>query len=183
MQGGWCTGESKINFGTGLWKEIRKEWEVILKNAKFVIGDGSRVSFWKDLWCGEVALCMVYLTLFRLVVRKEALIREVWDILNEDRWTPCFSRPFNDWEVTEVDNFLHTIQPWRVVSNMEDKLILKGSNWGIYLVKLMCEVLNCPVSESRPFLSLSVWNPLASLKVGFFVWKVSLGKVLTLDQL
>ena len=48
-----------------------------------MIGDGSRVGFWKDAWCGEVALCMAYLTLFSLVVRKEALIREVWDISNE----------------------------------------------------------------------------------------------------
>ena len=23
MQGGWCTGESKDNFGIGLWKEIK----------------------------------------------------------------------------------------------------------------------------------------------------------------
>ena len=29
-------------------ERIRKDWEVVLKNAKFVIGDGSRVNFWKD---------------------------------------------------------------------------------------------------------------------------------------
>ena len=94
-----------------MWKEIRKDWEVVLKNTKFVIGDDSKVSFWKDAWCGEVTLCMVYPTLFSLAVRKETLIREVWDISNEGEWTPCFSRPFNDWKVTEVENFLHTIQP------------------------------------------------------------------------
>ena len=151
-----------------MWKEIRKDWEVFLKNAKFVISDGSRVNFWKDLWCGEVALCMVFPTLFSLVVRKEALIREVWDMSNEGGWTPCFSRPFNDWEVTEVENFLDRIQPWRVVSNREDRLILKGSNSGIYSVKLMYEALNRPAFESRPFPALSVWNPLVPLKVDFF---------------
>ena len=31
MQGGWCSGESRTNFGTSLWKEIRKDWEVFLK--------------------------------------------------------------------------------------------------------------------------------------------------------
>ena len=48
---------------------------------------------------------MAYPTLFSLAVRKEALIREVWDISNETGWTPCFSRPFNVWEVMEVENF------------------------------------------------------------------------------
>ena len=129
------------------------------------------------------ALCMAFPTIFSLAVRKEALIREVWDISNEGGWTLCFSRPFNDWEVTEVENFLHAIQPWRVVSNREDMLILKGSNSGIYSVKLMYELLNHLAYESRPFPALSVWNPLVPLKVSFFALEASRGKVLTLDQL
>ena len=43
LQGGWCSGEYRNSFGTGLWKEIRKGWEFVLLNAKFVIGDGSSV--------------------------------------------------------------------------------------------------------------------------------------------
>ena len=168
LQRGWCSRESRNSFGIGLWKEIRKDWEVVLKNAKFVIGDGSRVSFLKDAWCGEVALCMAYPTLFSLVVRKDVLIREVWDILNEGEWTPCFSRPFNVWEVIEVENFLHTIQPWRVVSNREDRMVLKGNNSSIYSMKLLYEALNRIASDSRSFLTLSVWNPLVPLKMGFF---------------
>ena len=33
------------------------------------------------------------------------------------------------------------------------------------------------------FLDQSIWNPWFALKVGFFAWEVSWGKVLTLDQL
>ena len=55
----------------------------------------------------------------------------------------------------DVENFLHAIQPWRVISNREDKLILKGSNFGNYSMKLMYVVLNCPTSSSLPFLALS----------------------------
>ena len=76
-------GECRNSFGIGLWKEIRKGWEVVLLNAKFVIGDGSRISFWKDVWGREEALCRVFPTLFSLAVRKDALMREVWDTLNE----------------------------------------------------------------------------------------------------
>ena len=33
LQGGWCLGECRNSFGTSLWKEIRKGWEVVLLNA------------------------------------------------------------------------------------------------------------------------------------------------------
>ena len=64
------------------------------------------------------------------------------------------------------------IKPWRVVSNREDKLVLKGGNFGFYLVKLLYEVLNRTVAKPRSFPALSVWNPLVPLKVGFFAWRL-----------
>ena len=72
-----------------------------------------------------------------------------------------------------MENFLHTIQPWRVVSNKEDRMVLKGSNSGIYSVKLLYKALNRTASESRSFPALSVWNPLVPLKVSFFAWETS----------
>ena len=111
---------------------------------------------------------MAFPTLFSLAVRKEALVKEVW-VNSREGWISCFSRSFNDWEVMDVENFLHSIQPWRVISNREDKLILKGSNSGNYSMKLMYEVLNCLASSPMPFLALSIWNPLVPLKVCFML--------------
>ena len=90
--------------------EIRKDWEILYGNAKFLIGDSGRVCFWKDIWCGEEALCWSFPTLFNLVVHKDALVRVVWDYLGVGGgWIPCFIRSFNDWEMREVENFLHMI--------------------------------------------------------------------------
>ena len=125
-------------------------------NAKFVVGDGSKVRFWKDVWGGEEALCITFPILFSLAVRKDALIREVWDTY------PQFSRPFNDWELTEVENFLSMTHSWRVVSNREDKLVLKGGKPSLYSVKLLYKVLNRTEAETRPFLpyqSGTLWSP------------------------
>ena len=72
-----------------------------------------------------------------------------------------------------MENFLLLIQPWRVVSNREDKLVLKGGNSGFYSVKLLYEALNRIATEPRSFLALSSWNPLVPLKVGFFAWEAS----------
>ena len=54
-----------------MWKEIRKDWMTLRYNSMFLIGDGCRVRFWKDFWCGEEALYTTFPTLFSLVAHKE----------------------------------------------------------------------------------------------------------------
>ena len=82
--------------GIGLWEKNRKDWGTLLDNAKFRIGDGSRVGFWKDLWCGEEALCRSFPTLFSLAVNREALVSDVWDNSGEGGWSPGFITSFSD---------------------------------------------------------------------------------------
>ena len=53
--GGWSFGNIKGGFRVGLWREIRKEWPLLLQNASISLGNGSRISFWRDVWCGEEA--------------------------------------------------------------------------------------------------------------------------------
>ena len=50
--GGWSTGDIRGGYGTGLWKEIRKEWPLLFQNATFYVGNGRKIRFWKDIWCG-----------------------------------------------------------------------------------------------------------------------------------
>ena len=88
------------------------------------------------------------------------MVKDVWDNSREGGgWSLSFIRSFNDWELMEVENFLHNIQPMKVISNKEDELILKGNKTDIYSVNLMYEVLNRHVSLSLPFPSLSIWIP------------------------
>ena len=115
-----------------------------------------------------------------LATHKEALVGDLWDSTREGGCSSCFTRSFNDWEM-EVKNFLHIIQPMKVIPSLEDKLILKESKAGSYSVKFMYEFLN--QSPNVPFLFQSMWNPLVPLKVGFFAWEALWGKVLTLHQL
>ena len=122
-----------------------------------------RIRFWKDVWGGEETLCITFSTLFSLAIQKDALIREIWDESNEGGWTLRFSRPFNDWELIEVVNFMKMTHPWRVVSNREDKLVLKGGKPSLYSVKLLYEVLNRTEAETRhfplPYQYGTLWSP------------------------
>ena len=109
-RGGWSTRGVREGYGVGLWKEISKEGLLLLNNVSFSVGDGKRVRFWKDIWCGNISLCEAFPSLYDLVVSKDAWVADCWDSTGEEGgWNPCFLRPFNDWEMEEVERFISTI--------------------------------------------------------------------------
>ncbi|RVW53555.1 hypothetical protein CK203_092413 [Vitis vinifera] len=66
---------SKGGYGVGLWKTLRKEWDVVRSRLFFVVGNGHRDVWVKDVWrCNE----------------------------GGGSWSPLFSRLFNDWELDEA---------------------------------------------------------------------------------
>ena len=75
--GGWYTREGREGFGVGLWKEIRKEGSLLSNNIVFSVGNGRRVRFWKNSWCGDEAFCNSFPSLYALVVSKEEWVAEV----------------------------------------------------------------------------------------------------------
>ena len=97
-------------FGVGFWKEIRKEGSLLQNKIVFFVGDGKRVRFWKDKWCKNNAFCDSFPSLIALAASKKAWLVELWDSTGEEGgWSPRFSKPFNDWEVDEVERLLVTI--------------------------------------------------------------------------
>ena len=87
----------------------------------FSTGDGRRVRFWEDRWCGDKALSLSFPSLYALVTSKEAWVVEVWDATGEDGGSnPHFSRRLNDWEMEMVERFIFLLQGKRVVINLED---------------------------------------------------------------
>ena len=43
----------------------------------FSVGNGRRVRFWKDKWCGDEALCVSFSSLYGLAVSKVVWVAEV----------------------------------------------------------------------------------------------------------
>ena len=76
-RGGWCSADSRDAYGSGVWKEIRKEWDTVSTLAAFSLGNGRRLRFWKDAWSGEEAFSCSYPTLFAMAANKEVSVAEV----------------------------------------------------------------------------------------------------------
>ena len=64
-------------YGVGLWKYSSQGWSSFSSQILFDIGDGSRVKFWQDWWCGESSLIDRYPALFRFCRNKEASVAEL----------------------------------------------------------------------------------------------------------
>jgi hypothetical protein len=56
MWGGWCTKANRDAYGVGFWKGIRKGWDRFLTFLTYSVGNGERVMFWHDPWCGDLPL-------------------------------------------------------------------------------------------------------------------------------
>jgi hypothetical protein len=50
--------------------------------VRFEVGNGSRVLFWQNVWCGKLPLKNVFPTLFTIAYAKEAWLEENMAIVN-----------------------------------------------------------------------------------------------------
>ncbi|RVW44985.1 putative ribonuclease H protein [Vitis vinifera] len=149
-KGGWCSREAH---GMGLWKGIRLDWKLVSDRLAFKVGNGIRVSFWRDRWCGESPLCMSFPSLFALTVEKEAWVADIWDPLVEGGWggsNPCFLRAFNDWEVEEAERFLERLQGKRVIEDVEDMVSWIETKSGKFSIKSLYVALEAGGSSLFP---------------------------------
>ena len=107
------------------------------------MGNGRRLRFWKDIWCGEEALCDSFPSLYALSDNKEALVADMWDSSREEGgWIPRFIRSFNDWELDEILSLLNTVQGKQVIESQEDLMYFKETKNGNFSVKLLFKVMD-----------------------------------------
>ena len=180
--GGWHTRDLRGGYGTSLWKEIRKEWPRFFQNSVLVLGDGSRINFWKDVWCGEEALCARFPVLFNLALNKDARVADIWDSGDgAGGWAPTFLRSLNDWEIGEMVRFLQTLHDQNFRPTGEDMLLLKEAKAKSFSVKAMYKGYDITPAFDFPY--RLIWNSVVPPKIGIFTWEAAWGKVLTMDNL
>ena len=105
-EGGWYSREVRDVYGVGRWKEIKKEAAALKELFQFSVGDGRRVCFWKDIWCGSEPLKMAFPNLYNLAVSKGAPVADRWVEGVAGGWNLKFMRPFDDWELDQLYSLL-----------------------------------------------------------------------------
>ena len=149
----------RAGYGVGVWKELRKVCDLVAGKMAFEEGNGSKVLFWKDKWCGSMALCDAsFPNLFVVVAHKDVVIKEMWSPNDGGGcWNPHFLRPFNNWELEEVKNILTFLSRTKVQPSLEDKVRWVEIKKGLFSVKSMFKVLD---SASHCYFPVNIiWQP------------------------
>ena len=90
-------------------------------------------------------------------------------------------RPFSDWELDAVQNFIILINNKKTNHLEKDSILLKGDKSGMLSVKANFGLLE---GENMRIVPLNIlWNSCVPPKVSFFAWEVWWGKPLTMEQL
>ena len=69
-KGDWFLKYGRGAYGVGPWKEIKKETRALRDFSKFVVGDGRRIEFWEDKWCGLEPLGETFPSLYAMTSSK-----------------------------------------------------------------------------------------------------------------
>ena len=97
---GWKTKKVNGTFGVGVWKEILKEKDWCWENMAFSIGNGTKIRFWTNLWCGCTVLSQRFPHLYGMAAHRNDTVEEMWDQnVGQGGWDLRFMRDFNDWEL------------------------------------------------------------------------------------
>jgi hypothetical protein len=182
IRGGWCSLEPLGAFGVGVWKNIRKGWISFSRFTRFVVGDGSKISFWHDLWCGDTTLKEAFPALFGIARLKDAVVADNLELLGDSlQWNVSFIREAHDWKVDVFASFFQLLHSVKVNQDNEDSLWWVLSKRGVFKVETFFYSLTSAGSIRFPW--KSVWRTQAPPRAAFFVWTAALGKILTEDNL
>ena len=155
-----------------LCRALKKRGHLVSNKTSFVVGDGKRIKFWRDLWYGYTPLCVDFPSLCVFARAKEAWVGDVWS-LEQGRGcgNPTCIRLFNDWGMDDVERLLFHLRSKKVIEGVDDKVKWEGVHNGVFSVKSLYKILEQRSSISFPW--KCIWSSVQP-KICFFCMGICL---------
>ena len=105
----------------------QKRWEAFNSRASFRVVDGQKVKFWKQRWCDDLPLGVVFSTLFSITTTKDASSPGVGvgrgggllgTLGSQNRF--IFFGSFGRGVMREVETFFRKLQAWSICGDIGD---------------------------------------------------------------
>lgn len=112
QRGGWCSNGVIGSYGVGLWKFIRRGWGEF---SRYEVGNGSVISFWNDMWCGEQPLKAKFQELFSIACLGDAFV------VNHPQFYNCSAQ----WNINLLEQHDWELEFFSLVCNQVYSINLK----------------------------------------------------------
>ena len=160
-----------------------KEVGLLFKASFFLkVGNGERIRFLHDHWCGDEPLKNTFSDLFSIARDKDVAIANIMSFVSGDlHWDLSFIRSVHDWELESLTSFLDLIYATSLSGMREDLLCWES----LFNHKFVVKRYNCSLSPHSPIMFpwKLIWKVKVPPRIAFFSWTSALGKVLTIDNL
>ena len=82
-----------------MWRSIKEGTEKFFSQILYNVGEGNRVSFWHDTWCGPIPLKELFPSMYDCPVSKEAWVSDLVVSTSEGgrSWNVLFRHGSQDW--------------------------------------------------------------------------------------
>ncbi|KAF1878656.1 hypothetical protein Lal_00047327 [Lupinus albus] len=157
-------------YKSSIWHGIKVNWDKAMSNAFWLVGDGVKISFWKENWLGSALV-----DLFNILAEFQVyLAAKVADFVNQSTWTiPRAIAETYPLVVKDIVKF-H-------IFNIEDKLIWMGTKDGVLSLR---EAFHCIKQEATKQLwCKAVWAASIPLSKSFTTWRLFHHKMPTDENL
>jgi hypothetical protein len=96
---------------------------VFSSHVRYVVGNGFKIRFWHDIWCGDQTLKEAFLDMFNSACVKDALVADHLELSNDSyRWNVRLIRTSHNWDVDVFASFFYLLYSLRLRCGVEDKL-------------------------------------------------------------
>ena len=125
---------------------------------RFVVGDGTRICFWEDLWWGDQSFCLQFPRLFRITTTKTCPISAILGNNTSLSWNLVFRRNLTDEEIVDLERLKSLFSFVHLTLSVLDAKAWILSSCRIFSVKFFFSAL-ASVSNSIPFYLVNfLWN-------------------------
>ncbi|CAL5432957.1 unnamed protein product [Camellia sinensis] len=176
--GKWFPNPSLNTSSSYIWNGIETAGEhnqslslFFANNLQLKVGNGCRIRFWSDSWCGNVCLKEEFPRLFSLSSQQEGLLKEFVEVSAISKnWLFTFRRPLFVWEKNELlrlYGIIGSVPSFQAES--QDSAIWRASKPGQSFVSNLYNH-TCSVYGGTDWFYHLVWIKYLPPKVQFFGW-------------
>ena len=170
------------------WKFISMVSNEFLPRVKLKVGNGDRIRFWEDVWCGDFSFKEAFPSLYRVSTLHNAPLSS---FISHHRsslgvghsWNFHLRRDLNVREIDELIGLLSRLESARLCQAITDRRVWGFESSGLFTCKSFFNSLidSSTFSLFSPF--SFIWRVNIPSKIKVFGWLLALGKVTTFDVL